>query len=176
MTNPSWGTKRGCPSCSTHFYDLNKLPAVCPKCKHSFDPAAAVRAKRKPARREAPEGKKDALVPTVLASKKIPTRKKDPKDIDNERAGEGGIGDIAEIEDADDIESLRDLSELEEREETPVNSDDADDEALIGELNAGEKALVGNVEEEEASVLVEELEEEEAETSSREKAKSKKKK
>ena len=32
------GTKQVCPSCESRFYDLNKRPAVCPKCGADFDP------------------------------------------------------------------------------------------------------------------------------------------
>ena len=32
MAKPELGTKRVCVSCSTKFYDLQKVPAVCPKC------------------------------------------------------------------------------------------------------------------------------------------------
>ncbi|MBC7101759.1 MAG: TIGR02300 family protein, partial [Parvibaculum sp.] len=34
MSKPELGTKRDCPSCGAKFYDLNKNPVVCPKCKH----------------------------------------------------------------------------------------------------------------------------------------------
>lgn len=173
MTNPTWGTKRNCPSCSANFYDLNKTPATCPKCGHSFDPTAIARAKRKPARREAPEAKKEAAVATVLASRKAAARKKDKKEQDIEGGPEGGISDIAELEDVDDIESLKELSELEEMEETVVNEDDADDETIIEDLATGDKALVGNVEEEEADTLAHELDEDEGDNS-RKKAKKKK--
>lgn len=175
MTNTSWGTKRNCPSCSTHFYDLNKLPARCPKCKHEFDPTAVTRVKRKTARRAAPETANVPVASTVLAQKKRPTRKNETKTADAEVA-EGGIGDIAEMEDVDDIESLQELSELEEREEPPVSGDDTDDEAIIEELNAEGKALVGNVEEEEAKALVREIEEEKQEPAATKKAKKKKSK
>lgn len=175
VTSTSWGTKRNCPKCSTHFYDLNKTPATCPKCGHSFDPAVVVRGKRKPARREAPEAKAE-IIATVLAQKTPSLRKKTAKGTDAEPAAEGGIGDIAEMEDVDDIENLQELSELEEMEDVPVNEDDADDEAIIEELNTGGKALVGNVEEEEASVLVKEMEEEEQKSSAAKKAKPKAKK
>lgn len=41
------GAKQSCPSCGAKFYDLNRRPAVCPKCTTSFDPAEeGVRAKR----------------------------------------------------------------------------------------------------------------------------------
>lgn len=46
MSKPELGTKRDCPSCGAKFYDLNKSPAVCPKCKHEFVPDAGVKARR----------------------------------------------------------------------------------------------------------------------------------
>ncbi len=38
MAKDKLGTKQVCPSCEVKFYDLNKRPAVCPKCDHAFDP------------------------------------------------------------------------------------------------------------------------------------------
>ncbi|EHH68820.1 hypothetical protein GMO_01270 [Gluconobacter morbifer G707] len=32
MAKPELGLKRTCVECSAHFYDLNRVPAVCPKC------------------------------------------------------------------------------------------------------------------------------------------------
>ncbi len=32
MAKPELGMKRVCVSCSARFYDLTKMPAVCPKC------------------------------------------------------------------------------------------------------------------------------------------------
>jgi uncharacterized protein (TIGR02300 family) len=32
MVKPELGSKRVCVSCSAKFYDLGKVPAVCPKC------------------------------------------------------------------------------------------------------------------------------------------------
>ncbi|MGB5948718.1 MAG: TIGR02300 family protein [Parvibaculum sp.] len=46
MSKPELGTKRDCPSCGAKFYDLNKSPAVCPKCKHEFVPDAGAKARR----------------------------------------------------------------------------------------------------------------------------------
>jgi hypothetical protein len=36
MAKAELGTKRLCLSCSTHFFDLNRTPVVCPKCKEPF--------------------------------------------------------------------------------------------------------------------------------------------
>ena len=32
MLKPDLGTKRVCVACGARFYDLTKVPAVCPKC------------------------------------------------------------------------------------------------------------------------------------------------
>ena len=53
MAAPELGTKQLCPQCEAKFYDLNKVPAVCPKCGHTFEPdedeAISARAKAKAA-------------------------------------------------------------------------------------------------------------------------------
>ncbi|MDO8839233.1 MAG: TIGR02300 family protein [Parvibaculum sp.] len=46
MSKPELGTKRDCPSCGAKFYDLNKNPVVCPKCKHEYVPDTGTKAKR----------------------------------------------------------------------------------------------------------------------------------
>ncbi len=33
MTHAHLGQKHFCSACNTRFYDLNKVPAVCPKCQ-----------------------------------------------------------------------------------------------------------------------------------------------
>lgn len=50
MANPELGLKQICPNCQSKFYDLNRRPAVCPKCGESFDPEEAVRNRRVRAR------------------------------------------------------------------------------------------------------------------------------
>ncbi|AOX19166.1 FYDLN acid domain-containing protein [Kozakia baliensis] len=32
MATPELGLKRVCVSCGARFYDLNRIPAICPKC------------------------------------------------------------------------------------------------------------------------------------------------
>jgi uncharacterized protein (TIGR02300 family) len=46
LANPALGAKQVCPNCSAKFYDLNRLPAVCPKCATEFDPEEALRNRR----------------------------------------------------------------------------------------------------------------------------------
>ena len=42
---PELGTKCACASCSERFYDLNRSPAVCPKCG-TAQPPVSVRTRR----------------------------------------------------------------------------------------------------------------------------------
>jgi uncharacterized protein (TIGR02300 family) len=43
MAKPELGVKRQCMSCGAKFYDLNKDPAVCPKCGTVFQATALSR-------------------------------------------------------------------------------------------------------------------------------------
>ena len=45
MAKPELGTKRVCVSCGAKFYDLQKNPAICPKCG-TEQPAELPRARR----------------------------------------------------------------------------------------------------------------------------------
>ena len=47
MTKPELGAKHDCAECSARFYDLNKDPAVCPKCGTKFVPSTKTKAKAK---------------------------------------------------------------------------------------------------------------------------------
>ena len=55
MANPELGAKQICPTCSTKFYDLQRRPAVCPKCGAEFDPEEAMRNRRVRARSIVPD-------------------------------------------------------------------------------------------------------------------------
>ena len=44
MAKPELGLKRQCMSCGAKFYDLNKDPAVCPKCGTPYQATAMSRA------------------------------------------------------------------------------------------------------------------------------------
>ena len=60
MVKPEWGTKQICPKCGTRFYDLEKEPAVCVSCGHSFVPEPILKSKQPlPADEAKPETKDD---------------------------------------------------------------------------------------------------------------------
>lgn len=46
MAKPELGAKQLCPTCAAKFYDLNKRPAVCPKCQTAFDPEEVVKVRK----------------------------------------------------------------------------------------------------------------------------------
>ena len=46
MSNPEWGIKRVCPSCSIKYYDFNKSPIICPKCECEFDPDLLLKSRK----------------------------------------------------------------------------------------------------------------------------------
>lgn len=56
MVKAEWGTKRHCQSCAAAFYDLNRSPILCPKCKAEFDPDANLRSRRGRAGQTAKDG------------------------------------------------------------------------------------------------------------------------
>lgn len=69
MAKPELGTKRTCTSCGARFYDLEKMPVVCPKCEASFVPdillpsketfASQAKPAEKPAEEKTEEVKKE---------------------------------------------------------------------------------------------------------------------
>jgi uncharacterized protein (TIGR02300 family) len=64
LANSELGAKQICPTCSTKFYDLNRRPAVCPKCGAEFDPEEALRNRRVRVRSIVPDddGEQEAAV------------------------------------------------------------------------------------------------------------------
>jgi uncharacterized protein (TIGR02300 family) len=46
LAKPELGAKQLCPNCAAKFYDLNKRPAVCPKCQTAFDPEEVVKSRK----------------------------------------------------------------------------------------------------------------------------------
>ena len=62
MAKPELGSKRQCMSCGAKFYDLNKDPAVCPKCGTVFHATALTRAAPPVVARAAPVAEEDTEV------------------------------------------------------------------------------------------------------------------
>ena len=93
LAKPELGTKRQCQNCRTKFFDLNKVPIVCPKCGTGFQGAAPVRAAAKPKEEEAELAAAPVDVDTVSL---------DEVEADQEKVAEPAVDDIDVEEDADD--------------------------------------------------------------------------
>ena len=150
VVNSSWGTKRSCPKCVAHFYDLNKNPATCPKCNYIYDATLVVRPRRgrskKPVSVEMAEERMQAHQEIVAMNKKKKTATKIGKDDDSlddfeEVEVEGGGDEIEEVE--DEIETIDEVES-----DKSSNNDDADDESIMEELDDIDGAIVDSVEEE----------------------------
>jgi len=169
VTKPSWGTKRTCPSCSAHFYDLEKNPATCPKCAYSFDPSALFKPRRGRAVKRADVPAVPSATDMIEAEAKKQEIKKKAKAAMMKERGEADEG----IDAGEGIEDMEELGEIEEigvgdLEDTASGDDDADDETIMEELEKEGTALIDELddaeaieEEEELEEIEEELEEEE---------------
>lgn len=161
------GIKRTCPSCSNRFYDLNRRPAACPKCGHSYDPAQQARPRRP--RRVATEtsGEGDLLIQHMAKTKPVarPKKEKDEVVVEDLEA----IAPVAE-DDIEEIEEIEDIGAIEEIEE-PVE-EAMDDDITLEEGAAAESSLIDTIDED---ADVEEEGEEEEESAAARKSKKRRK-
>ena len=95
MANPELGAKQICPNCQAKFYDLNRRPAVCPKCATAFDPEEAVKSRRMRARSTVPDYETDDEKPSQVRG----------KDGDDGEGFEEEPDDTPEIDEAAETES-----------------------------------------------------------------------
>lgn len=107
MAKPDLGLKRTCVECNARFYDLNRAPAVCPKCG-TTQPSDINRLKRS-----------EEPLPEVKDLKKSENEHEDDVDLDTD-----GDDDDDVIEAADDLDDDDDLSN---DIEVTTDKDDRDD-------------------------------------------------
>jgi len=123
------GAKQSCPSCGAKFYDLNRRPAVCPKCTTSFDPAEeGVRARRGRSRVSANDPAYD-----------------DDEELEDKKKAKGGDDDEDEDEESEEAVGIDAEADAE------VVSDD-DDEDGDTKSKGGEDDLPEGFSEEEADL------------------------
>jgi uncharacterized protein (TIGR02300 family) len=123
------GTKRICHSCSAKYYDLNRVPILCPKCQTEFDPAAGLKLrsdtsyKAHGGRARSVFGRAGAADPAeveVAASPGAgdPVEEGDEKPETDEEIDEDGeaVEDAAELgDDNDDLADIVEPNEADER-------------------------------------------------------------
>ena len=114
MSNPEWGIKRVCPSCSIKYYDFNKNPIICPKCEFQFDPDLLLKSRK--GRSIATKTEENIVSNDV--KKEEETLEEDINSIENDE-------EILEIDDETDIQDNDIDSDLEK------NIDDENDNLEI---------------------------------------------
>ncbi len=139
MSGRSWGTKRTCQGCGIRFYDLGRVPAVCPRCSRKFDPDAPIKAKRGRAagarKKAAEKKKKDGIkeIAKLVEKTRIAPGEEESVVI---KGAANAIEAMEEIEEGDDI---RGIVELED-----INSDknDDSDERIIEDMDIQGSSLI----------------------------------
>lgn len=104
MSKPELGLKRQCMSCGAKFYDLNRDPAVCPKCGTVFQAVALSR----------------VAAPVVARSKE------DDEDTELDTAG-------PEMVSLDEVEAGENEKDISVDDDIDVGDDDTDDTFLEDE-------------------------------------------
>jgi len=112
------GTKQLCPNCEAKFYDLNKRPAVCPKCQNSFEP----------------DSEEVIAARTKVAAKVAPAAVKDTEDEDEEDAEDVKTAIVDEEEEG---ETIAELGDEDDPALAVADVDDEDDETTAKGVPAG---------------------------------------
>lgn len=97
VTKPDLGLKRDCPSCGIRYYDLNKSPAICPKCGASAVVPAKTKAAPAPVVAAVAAPVKDPVAATA-----DPDAKSDDDDAEDFDAADDPL--IDDDDDDDDVE------------------------------------------------------------------------
>ena len=119
MSNPEWGIKRVCPSCSIKYYDFNKSPIICPKCEFEFDPDLLLKSRK--GRSIATKTEVNEVSSDI--QKEDETLENDINSIENNE-------NILEIDDETDIQD----NDIENNIEEKINTDVDDIEIIENDL------------------------------------------
>jgi len=120
------GFKRICAACATRYYDFNKSPIICPKCKVEFTGVVKIRTRRGKAVVDDVKAKPtdDEVIDkveeddTTVSLTDLEDEEKGDDDEDEEAAGDLDLDDLDEDgdEDDEDLEDLDEDIEIEEKE------------------------------------------------------------
>lgn len=123
------GAKQSCPSCGAKFYDLNRRPAVCPKCTTSFDPSEeGVKVRRGRAR----------------VSANDPAYDDEDEELENKKLKPG--------DEDEDEESEEETAEVDAEAETEPLVTDDDEDAEVSSKTGGDDDLPEGFSEDEADL------------------------
>ncbi len=111
MVKLEWGAKHLCTSCGGKFYDLQRNPIVCPKCRTVHTPEESLKARsERPAVREA-----GARAPAEAKGPTAAAEDEEPKIAAADKAEEAGPEDetLKADKGEDPVEDASELSEQE---------------------------------------------------------------
>ena len=86
MGRPEFGTKFSCTGCQERFYDLNRSPAICPKCGAQQSPPKPVAVR--PLRNPHGSASRPSRVPATVAAAEDIEPEDPPDDESDVDAGE----------------------------------------------------------------------------------------
>jgi uncharacterized protein (TIGR02300 family) len=131
LAKPDLGTKRLCGSCGAKFYDLSRMPIICPKCETVFvvppvssrsrpDAAAAARA---------PAAAMEVVAPETAEAEFVSLEEADAEATGGKAvAGEAAESDDIEIDPALDADAFIEEQEEGDPDVTDIIGDVADEE------------------------------------------------
>lgn len=113
------GLKRVCASCATKFYDFNKSPVICPKCKTEFTGVVKIRTRRgrnviEDAKTKAPQEEDVSVTPeeddrTTVSLEEVEEDENKASEDEEETAGDLDLDDLDDEDEKDeDLEDLDD--------------------------------------------------------------------
>lgn len=113
MAKAEWGSKRTCPTCGAHFYDMRRETIACPVCDAVFDPERLPKARRGSS---AVREDKPAPAPARKAAPKKDAGELDGSepDVEPESNDEADEAEEADTEEGDLIEDTSELGEDED--------------------------------------------------------------
>ena len=121
MSEPQWGIKRVCPSCSIKYYDFNKNPIICPKCEFEFDPDLLLKSR------------KGRSIATKTEVNQIASDQKNEKEtLENDINSIENDEDILEIDDQTDIQN----NDIDNNIDKNINTADDDIEIIEDDLES----------------------------------------
>ena len=124
MAKPELGFKRQCMSCGAKFYDLNRSPAVCPKCGTVYQAAAASSTRVAPpvlAARAPDEEEPEAVDPASAELVSL-------EDVEAAEAPEAASEDDIEIGDVGERDAFLEEEEAGEDDATGLIDGDSEDD------------------------------------------------
>ncbi len=145
MANPELGQKLICPNDQTKFYDLNRRPAVCPKCGFTFDPEEVLKSRRVRTRAPDYEDEAEKAAPVVAEADELEEEETTPEideaidepvlpDDEDEAEAEPGAPPVAPADDIGvDFAEDEDIAE-EEGEDVPFLEDEDEDDFAADDI------------------------------------------